>query len=439
MIRLITFTAAAILILLTRNIILMRENSRQKTLIQTGYLRAVEQLSAAADNINSTLEKQLYSAEPEQQSALAEKLFNEAAAAKAAMAELPIQKLSLENTYKFLSQVGNYARAIAEKSAAGESITEEEYNNLKTLHEFAKKLSEHMWEIEKAISSREISIDDISEIDTDKGNSLQVSEDFTEFEEGFESYPTLIYDGPFSDHIMEKEPIATKDKPEISKTKALERASMILNIASTDLSNVTEQDSRMPSWVFSDKDSTVSCSVTKNGGYVSYFLKSRQPVTAKLSVKQAVKEAENFLKEHNYNNMKTTYYERSGNVVTVNFAYEIDGIICYTDLVKVTTALDDGEILGFEAAGYLVNHQKRAFPDSAVSIRDCEKKLSPYLECVDRGRALIPTDGSEEVYCYEFRCEAEDDRQVLVYMNAETGKEEQILILLENENGTLAI
>ena len=40
--------------------------------------------------------------------------------------------------------------------------------------------------------------------------------------------------------------------------------------------------------------------------------------------------------------------------------------------------------------------------------------------------------------CYEFACTGKKEETVLVYVNVEIGLEEQILILLEDETGTLA-
>ncbi len=439
LIRLISLGVAAIAVLLIRDLMLMRENRSKDLTIRNNYVRALEDLSAAADNINNTLEKQLYAGTAQQQAALADKLFNEAAAAKAAMLQLPMQELSLENTYKFLSQVGNYARSLAKKSERGEELSEQEYKDLKTLHEFSDKLAKQMWSLEESVSSGERDISSVSNNNKNEGDTPSVTEGFTEFEQGFESYPTLIYDGPFSDHLMQKDPLMLKNEPKVSKNKALERASMMLNISSNDLSQVTDADGDMPSWIFSDKDGTVACAVTKNGGYVSYFLKSRKPNSASLEVKEAAQLAVDFVDNAGYHNMKMTYYERVGNVVTVNFAYSIDGVTCYTDLIKASVAMDDGEILGFEAAGYLVNHKQRKFPDDVISMPECKKKLSPYLECLDSSKAVIPSDGGKELYCYEFKCRSEEGRNVLVYINAQTGIEEQIMILLENESGTLAM
>lgn len=195
----------------------------------------------------------------------------------------------------------------------------------------------------------------------------------------------------------------------------------------------------MPAWVFSDGKGSVSCAVTREGGYVSYFIKSRQPDNAVLSVSEAVDKASEFIKEAGYANMKVTYFEKSQNTVTVNFAYYVDEVTCYTDLIKISVALDNGEILGFEAAGYLTNHQKRQFPEKVISIKECEKSISPYLKCTTRSKALIPTAGGKEAYCYEYKCKSEDGKNVLVYFNARTGAEEQILILIESEDGTLTM
>ncbi|MCD7741180.1 MAG: germination protein YpeB [Ruminococcus sp.] len=439
MIRAISIGSCALAVLIVRNFMLMSENRTKDNLIKSSYVHALEELSEAADNINSTLEKQLYAGTAAQQSELSSKLYTQASAAKAAMAQLPLQRLNLDNTYKLLSQIGNYAQSLAEKTSDGEELTDDEYENLKTLYSYSENLSDQMWSIEQSVSAGEIDIYSVSDSDIDEDSELSFTDGFSELEKGYENYPTLIYDGPFSDHIMEKEPSMTKDAEQISESKALERASMILNISSNDLCSVTEREGNLPCYIFTDENEEISCAVTMQGGYVSYFLKSRQPTVTNLTLTEAVEKAEDFIYQSGYGNMKVTYYEQMQSTVVVNFAYTIDEITCYTDLIKVTVALDDGEILGFEADGYLVNHQKRAFPDETLSVLECEKQLSPYLTCESKSKALIPTDGENEVYCYEFKCKAENGREVLVYINAQTGKEEQILILIESESGTLAI
>ncbi len=53
--------------------------------------------------------------------------------------------------------------------------------------------------------------------------------------------------------------------------------------------------------------------------------------------------------------------------------------------------------------------------------------------------ALIPSPGGEEKFCHEFLCRADNEQKYLIYVNAVTGAEERILILLEDELGALTI
>ena len=52
--------------------------------------------------------------------------------------------------------------------------------------------------------------------------------------------------------------------------------------------------------------------------------------------------------------------------------------------------------------------------------------------------AVIPTPSNGEVLTYEFKGTIEDNT-FLIYINAETSKEENILILLKTEGGLLTI
>ena len=51
---------------------------------------------------------------------------------------------------------------------------------------------------------------------------------------------------------------------------------------------------------------------------------------------------------------------------------------------------------------------------------------------------MIPTEYQTEILCWEFKGNV-DDRQFLVYINVETGKEEDVLVILETPNGTLTM
>ena len=52
--------------------------------------------------------------------------------------------------------------------------------------------------------------------------------------------------------------------------------------------------------------------------------------------------------------------------------------------------------------------------------------------------AVIPTEYKTEIFCYEFKGKI-DDREFIVYINAETGEEEDILVIYNTPNGVLTM
>lgn len=435
LVKIISFAAAIFAVLVISNFSLMCRNSDNREALENNYHRAVEDLSVSADNITNTLSKGIYSGTPEMLQKLSMKLWNEASNAKIALAQLPLEKISLENTYKFLSQVGNYALAVSEKAERGEELTVQEYNNLKALYDYSKKFSQNMWELEALTESGDISI---SEAKLESSGALPaITDGFKEFEEGFEDYPSLIYDGPFSDHILEKEPLMLKNQQEISQDDAKKLAAKATGLNENVLQTSHGEDGKMPSYVFGAEGASVS--VTKRGGFLCYMLKSREVISNSVTVSKALNYAVDYLIGLGIEDMKVTYYESYNNVLTVNFAFKQDDVLCYTDLIKVSVALDNGEILGFDARGYIVNHQPREFSEAKISEKDAKAKLSPLLTVKESRLALIPTDSVDEVLCYEFLCKNSDGNKILVYIGVESGEEEEILILFESESGVLTM
>lgn len=431
----ISFTVAVFLVFVIRNFQLMHQSKMSKTALENNYHRAIEELSLSADNITTTLSKGIYSSTPEMLQKLSVKLWNDSSNAKVALAQLPCEKLQLENTYKFLSQVGNYALAISKKVENGQELTDEEYRNLQALYEYSKDFSERMWELEALAQDKRFSV---SEIDAPaQSDTPRITDGFKEFEEGFSDYPALIYDGPFSDHILEKEPLMTKNQDEVSKSYAKKRASQVAGVNEEALKNGYGEEGKMPSFVF--EGDGVSVCITKNGGFISYMLKSREVLQTSISTSKAQNCAVDYLLNLGIKDMKITYYECVGNVMTINFASKQDEVLCYTDLIKVSVALDNGEILGFDGRGYIVNHTLRKFPEVKVPEKNAVASLSPLLTKKSSQLALIPTESGGEVLCHEFKCTSVDGNTVLVYVNVQNGVEENILILHESADGVLAI
>jgi germination protein YpeB len=179
-------------------------------------------------------------------------------------------------------------------------------------------------------------------------------------------------------------------------------------------------------------------SITKTGGHVAWMLNTRGIGESKLSMEEMRQKAEAFLKEKGYVNMMPTYSMVSGDTGVVNFAYTQDGVIIYPDLLKVKVALDNGEVVGFEAQKFLMSHHDRDIRKPRLTEEEARKFISNQFN-VSKGRlALIPLEDRTEVLTYEFKGKYQED-EFLIYINADTGDQEMILKIIKDKTGTLTM
>ena len=71
-------------------------------------------------------------------------------------------------------------------------------------------------------------------------------------------------------------------------------------------------------------------------------------------------------------------------------------------------------------------------------MEDARNKINSNLEIISENRAIIPTEWKTEIDCYEFKGKVQD-REFLIYINVQTGKEEDILVILDTPGGTLTV
>ena len=157
-----------------------------------------------------------------------------------------------------------------------------------------------------------------------------------------------------------------------------------------------------------------------------------------MSNEEAERIGKEFLSKQNFKNMEATYFLENGNILTINYAYNQNGIIVYPDLIKVKIALDNGNVLGIESTGYLNSHEERKIPENKITSEQAKKDVNKNLEILSEKIAIIPTKWKTEKVCYEIKGKVYE-REFLVYINIETGEEEDILVILETEGGTLTM
>ena len=438
-VRLVTFGIAIVAVTIASILISYNKQISSERNLNNMYLKSIEELSVSTDNIRTTLSKGIYCGTPEQLALVSTKLLKDSAQAKQALSSLPVESSETSEINRFLSQVGNYAYSISKRTNAGEVLTLEEYMKLASLCDYADKLTDELWKLEKKVQSGMITITDTTEATKDENTPAPptVTDGFKDFEEYTDTYPTLIYDGPFSAHILEKMPMMLKGMKDVGEKQAKKTASIFTGIQENELQRSSDEEGKMPSYCFEGDGNYIA--VTKAGGFVSYMLKPRNVDDRKISIEDALSTAKAYLLNCGYKNIVTTYYETVDNICTINFAVVQDNITIYTDLIKVSVAMDNAQIIGLDARGYIVNHQDRIFPKELIPEEQAKASLSPLLTVEKVKLALIPTAGLNEVLTYEYLCTSRNKQTILVYINAQTGAEEQIFIVYKSTGSVLTM
>ncbi len=440
-IRIVSFSLASFIVLGGFAIAGYNTANYYKDTLEYTYERALDELSNHIANIESTLAKGMYANTSIQQHNLYSKLFSQSESAKSSLSQLPLDTDNLSNINKFISQIGDFSLYISKKASKGEKLNSDDINNIKILYEYSKNVNNDMQDITAKYSIGNLSIIQEKGI-FNNSNHLSsepylINTGFHNMNEGFTDFPTLLYDGPFSDHITQAEPKLLKDKTEITQNDAINKASQFTGIEKSKISVSGENNGNLET--FNLTSNNIDISITKRGGYISSIINSRPVSNSLLGYKQASAKAKEFLSNHNINNISENYYVISNNICTINFAYEKDDITYYSDLIKVGIALDNGEIISLNTTGYIMNHFERNLTNNIISKDSAQNNISPLLNVESINLACIPTGLLDEVLCYEFNCTSEIGQNVLVYINAQTGMEENILILLKEDNGILTI
>ncbi|MFZ7131525.1 MAG: germination protein YpeB [Eubacteriales bacterium] len=419
------------------------QNVAYRTQIENSHQYNFQSLIDAVKNINTTLSKATISSSKEMTTQLFSDVWRYADSGQSSLSRLPIKHTAFTKAQTFLNQLSDFAYTMAKMNLNGESMTKEQQQDLERLNNSSTYLLQQLQIVEEQMQEGEISFNDIQK---DMGKELEetdlVTKGFETIDKEMVAYPKLIYDGPFSDHIEDLEPKGIQGE-EISEKEGQNKVKEFVgekNIESIKSNGSSE--GVIKTFVYDvdikDQEENAYVEITKIGGHVLKVMKNRVPEEQKIEMTEAQKKADEFLKEKGYENLVNTYYEKYANVGVFNYAYVQNDIIIYPDLIKVQISLDNGEFLGIEAQGYHFSHCERKIEKPNISIEEAKKKVNGKLEITKERLAIIPTESKNEVLCYEFKGTYKDDWYI-IYINASTGREQQILKIIEADESVLTL
>ena len=421
-------------------------NLRQE--LDNQYNRAFYEMVASVNNVETLLAKSLISSSTQKTAVTLQDAWRQATMAQTNLGQLPVSQPVLASTSKFLTQVGDISLSLDNQNIRGKALSDDQYKTIENLYKYATTLNKSLKELQIDLGTGRLRWGELANKGTQLFSKTSANASMKKIETintTFQNYPTLIYDGPFSDHMTSAEAkglTGSMLNSEQAKKKVIE---FIGQDRVKDVADVGKSDSDPIKTYSYDvtlknaaKDQMINIGVTQKGGHVVWMLYNRNVTESKLNMDAAKKAGREFLKAKGFTNMEDTYYLTQDNVATINYAYRQNNVTIYPDLIKLKVALDTGEIIGMEAKTYLSNHTDRKLPTPRISAEEARKKVSSRLQLRSSGLAMIPTNYKKELFCYEFKGKL-NNNDYIIYINAETGEEEDILMIVNTPNGVLTM
>ena len=397
---------------------------------QTRIVNLYHRIDDDLNDVDVSLSKLSAASSPRQTVLLLGDVWRATGSAGAAMALLPLSHADRSEMSQFITRCGDYAHALMGRVLQGKALTDEDRKQLEDMRGTCAQI--------RQVAGEAIQTGDFVAPDNVDDGCYEQSQS----EAAISEYPTLIYDGPFSESAENQAPKCDPGE-RITAQQAQTAAGRLF--PGGRIGDAVYVPGALPVYELTVETADrgeVSLSLTEQGGQLLSFMAApkgdkNDPPSDEES--RRLKEAAlSFLQELGVEDPAAAYAQYYQGVAVLNFAPRQEGVILYSDLVKVYLDRETGEVMGLDARNYRLNHRRRDLARPRITEKQAAEYVSGSLQVEQIALALIPLTQQTEVLCYEFKA-TQNETFYIVYINALTGEEEQIFQVINSEEGDLVV
>lgn len=349
------------------------------------------------------------------------------------LSALPYSHAALGDTIKFCNQLSDYTLGLSLRTAAGQPL---DGVTLAKLNELQRQCSLLTGQLATADTGGLTLLSQKVFYEPAQADERPL-EAVADADHGMD-YPSMIYDGAFSDARHGGTPKAL-GKGSVSQEQAIASAVRFIGedrVAKAEPGVSSGGVIPCHGVTLKLKDGTVlNTDVTVQGGQMLWIMPEHASFSAGLTLEECTQSAQDFLKSRGYGDMQSTHYQVYDGMAVINFVSVQDGVLLYPDLVKVQLRMDTGELVGLEANNYLMNHTQRKALAPILTQKEAQAKVSPQLTLTHACLCVIPDRDSERL-CWEFAGMWKEN-EYRVYIDALTGEEADVLMLIRSPQGEM--
>ena len=412
---------------------LLRASRAQQALEDT-YIRHVLETQEQLQAISTQLAKLQVAQDARMRVEMLSAVSRQADGVVGGLTALPLSHAAMSDTIKFCNQLSEYSLGLALLAASGDEMAAED---LKKLHELKNHCTLLMGQLAVAQQQMtELSASGSVFYEAASADARPL-EQVADPDNGME-YPSMIYDGAFSDARRTGAPRGL-NVTQVDQQMAVEIARSFIGEerVQTAVPGVSA-GGILPSHgvTLTLRDGLVlNAEVTRQGGQMLWIMPENAAFSASLTLEECTQAAQAFLQKHGYGAMEAGHYQVYDGMAVIDFIAVQDGVLLYPDQLKLQIRMDTGEVVGLEANQYLMNHTHRTGLQPKLTQEDALNAVSEQL-AVSGVRLCVIPQGDAERLCYEITGTYQQ-QTYMVYIDAMTGEEANVLMVVDGAEGAL--
>lgn len=425
-----------------------RQAENYRMINENQYQRSFKDFASHLDQLETDLAKSRVAAAPSQKVLYLSQAGSITQSAMKDLAQLPAEEVGLNYVGEFLNRTGDFTKSLAHRVSVGTNPTSDEEKTLADVHERLLLVNQNVQDLVTRVDNENLAWTSeasswrqrLSFWKTEQAEAAAESADgpassvrsgLDQLNASLQKLPPFSYTGEIETRSV-KEPLGLPSQ-EVNKDKALEVAKDFLSKigypgSNPEFAGVTQGSLGGYIW----KQGNIFMTVSKRGGVVTIFRDQRELNERTLNSDQAKSKVRETLNALGWK-LVLTSTEDFGGYLQLEYVDESEGVRYYSDKVRLTASLDNGQIIGYDSTPYWAYHQKRNF-NKKLSLDQARTKLRAGFQVKETRMAVIPVMGNREVMAYEFRG-AYQGEEYLVYINAENGLEEKIQRIIKTPRG----
>lgn len=421
-----------------------RQKNQLAQFAENRYMAAFHNLKWTSENIEERMSRLLATNDVHQQENLLADLRVFSTQAVTSMSVLPFSTMNTPRVASYLNSLRDRSDELHYKVSSGSPITQQDWAQLSELNKQTRVFEGELSRMLGLVANNMVRWRDTAAV---TGPARKTNGE-TPITRSYTAVDKALPAPPGEEHALQpgKSKLAkprVDPGPRVDANVASEAVKRFVDLPLTGEPKLTGQSDPADklgqlSLYFFDAQKTngtpLSFGVSIHGGHVIYMMDGRLIQEKRFTKAQLVDRARQMLRRWGYGTVEYVSAIDNDGTMVMDFAPLENGISMRTDVIKVSLAMDNAELVAFDARSYWINRHPRQFPPPKVSAADARVRLAPRLTVqAEPTLAVVADRRDQERLTWAFIGKI-DNQSFEIFVDTQSGQEVNLLRLAGDPN-----